>query len=74
MNPVGIEMSSVVSMNSGRMSGLMPLWKRWCCHTKKDSNATPIIPAAAIRNAKSGFRVNTGSISPTMPKPGSAMM
>ena len=49
MNPVGMEISSVVSMNSGRMSGLIPLWKRWCCHTKNDSSATPIIPAAEIR-------------------------
>ncbi len=49
MNPVGIEMSSVVSMNSGRMSGLMPLWKRWCCQTKKESSATPNMPAAATR-------------------------
>ena len=45
--PVGIEISSVVSMNSGRMSGLIPLWKRWCCHTKNDSRATPSMPAAA---------------------------
>ena len=28
MNPVGIEISSVVSMNSGRMSGLIPLSNR----------------------------------------------
>ena len=49
MKPVGIEMSSVVSMNSGRMSGLIPLWNRWCCHTKNDSSATPIMPAAAVR-------------------------
>ena len=42
-----MEISSVVSMNSGRMSGLMPLWNRWCCQTKKDSNATPSMPAAA---------------------------
>ena len=28
MNPVGIEISSVVSMNTGRMSGLMPLTNR----------------------------------------------
>ena len=46
-NPVGIEISSVVSMNSGRMSGLMPLWNRWCCQTKNDSSATPSMPAAA---------------------------
>ncbi len=46
-NPVGIEISSVVSMNSGRMSGLIPLWKRWCCQTKNESRATPIMPAAA---------------------------
>ena len=49
MNPVGMEISSVVSMNSGRMSGLIPLWKRWCCQTKNDSRATPIMPAAATR-------------------------
>ena len=49
MNPVGIEMSSVVSMNSGRISGLMPLSNRWCCQTKKDSSATPIMPAPATR-------------------------
>ena len=49
MKPVGIEMSSVVSMNSGRMSGLMPLTNRWCCQTKKDRMPTPSIPAAAIR-------------------------
>ena len=47
MKPVGMEISSVVSMNSGRMSGLMPLWNRWCCHTKNESNATPSMPAAA---------------------------
>ena len=47
MNPVGIEISSVVSMNNGRMSGLIPLWNRWCCQTKKDSSATPTMPAAA---------------------------
>ena len=46
-NPVGMEISSVVSMKSGRMSGLIPLWKRWCCQTKKDSSATPSMPAAA---------------------------
>ena len=46
--PVGIEINSVVSMKSGRMSGLMPLWNRWCCQTKKLSSATPIMPAAAI--------------------------
>ena len=50
--PVGMEISSVVNMKRGRMSGLMPLWKRWCCHTKKDSNATPIIPAAATRRRR----------------------
>ena len=49
MNPVGIEISSVVSMNSGRMSGLIPLSNRWCCQTKKLSRATPIMPAAAVR-------------------------
>jgi len=49
MNPVGIEISSVVSMNSGRMSGLIPLSNRWCCHTKKLSRLTPIMPAAAVR-------------------------
>ena len=47
MNPVGMEISSVVSMNSGRMSGLIPLWNRWCCQTKNDSRATPTMPAAA---------------------------
>ncbi len=47
MNPVGIEISSVVSMNTGRMSGLMPESNRWCCQTKKLSSVTPIIPAAA---------------------------
>ena len=47
MKPVGIEISSVVSMNTGRMSGLMPESNRWCCHTKKLSSVTPIIPAAA---------------------------
>ena len=45
---MGIEISSVVSMNSGRMSGSMPLWKRWCCQTKNDSKATPSMPAAAV--------------------------
>ncbi len=45
--PVGMEMSSVVSMKSGRMSGLMPLWKRWCCQTKNERSATPSMPAAA---------------------------
>ncbi len=49
MNPVGMEMSSVVSMYSGRMSGFIPLMKRWCCQTKKLSSVTPIMPAAAIR-------------------------
>ena len=48
IKPVGIEMSSVVSMNSGRMSGLMPLTNRWCCQTKNDNMPTPSIPAAAI--------------------------
>ena len=42
-------MSSVVSMKSGRMSGLIPLWKRWCCQTKNERSATPSIPAAATR-------------------------
>ena len=41
MKPVGIEISSVVSMNSGRMSGLIPLSNRWCCQTKKLSSAHP---------------------------------
>ena len=45
----GSRVSSVVSMNSGRMSGLIPLWNRWCCQTKKESSATPIMPAAATR-------------------------
>ena len=49
MNPVGIEISSVVSMNTGRMSGLIPLSNRWCCQTKKLSRVTPTIPAAATR-------------------------
>ena len=35
-NPVGMEISSVVNMKSGLMSGLMPLWNRWCCQTKND--------------------------------------
>ena len=48
MNPVGIEISSVVSMNSGRMSGSMPESNRWCCQTKNDRIATPNMPAAAI--------------------------
>ena len=48
MRPVGIEISSVVSMNSGRMSGSMPESNRWCCQTKNDRIATPNRPAAAI--------------------------
>ena len=67
MNPVGIEISSVVSMNSGRMSGLMPETNRWCCQTKKDKMATPSRPAAMILYPNSGLRQNTGTISETMP-------
>src|ERR1700747_3698601 len=74
MNPVGMEISSVVSMNSGRMSGSMPESNKWCCQTKNDRIATPNMPAAATLYPKRGFRVNTGMISDTMPKPGSARM
>ncbi len=74
MKPVGMEISSVVSMNSGRMSGLMPDMNRWCCQTKKDRMATPSMPAAAILYPNSGLRQNTGMISETMPNPGSARM
>ena len=36
-----MDISSVVNMNSGLMSGLMPLWNRWCCQTKKDKRRDP---------------------------------
>src|SRR6266542_1541861 len=49
MNPVGIEITYVESMENGRSAELMPLTNRWCCQTKKRKRVTPRNPATASR-------------------------
>jgi len=49
IRPVGIEMSSVVSMNGPSNAGAHPLTNMWCAHTMMLSATIAMIPTTAIR-------------------------
>src|SRR6478735_58416 len=70
--PVGTAMSIVISENHG--SSTEPVTYMWCAQTVTDSAAMAIVAYTRVLYPKIGLRLNTGKISDTMPKNGSAMM
>ena len=72
--PVGMAINIVLTENTATLTGPRPLANMWCAHTPQ-----PMKPMAAPENTtnlypKSGFRLNTGSTSLTMPKLGKMRM
>src|SRR5436305_11464781 len=70
--PVGTAMRNVRNEKNG--SSTWPVANMWCAHTVIDSAAMAIVAATMPLYPNSGLRLNTGMISVTMPKNGSATM
>ena len=47
--PVGIDMSSVVSMNGPPSAGAQPLVNMWCAHTSAERPESAAIAPTAVR-------------------------
>ncbi len=70
--PVGTAMSIVMIEKNGRST--CPVTYMWCAQTVTERAAMAIVAKISVLYPKIGLRENTGKISLTMPKNGSAMM
>ena len=72
-SPVGIEISSVVSMNGPFSAGAQPAMYMWWAQTNRLSPTMPAMPITAVLKLNSGLRVKTGVSSMIATKAGSRM-
>ena len=70
--PVGTAIRNVIPEKKARSTA--PVTNMWCAHTATERIAMPRVAPTSPTYPKIGLRLNTGRISVTMPKNGSAMM
>ena len=70
--PVGTAISMLMIEKNG--SSTDPVTYMWCAQTVTDSAAMATVAKTRLLYPNTGFRLNTGNTSVTMPKNGSAMM
>src|SRR5262249_41226147 len=68
--PVGMAIRNVMIEKNG--SSTAPVTNMWCAHTVMDRPAIDNVANTMPRYPNNGLRLNTGKISVTMPKNGSA--
>ena len=72
LTPVGTAIRNVMPEKNGRST--LPVTNMWCAHTAIERIAMPRVAPTRPTYPKIGLRLNTGRISETIPKNGSAMM